>query len=241
MIGTYILIVKKIEKNDLSTLGFPTARSTPSYTFRKAAVSYGRGFLLGLAMIFSVYFLLFAAGQIRPVGIRLQISDLGLFFAYVMMWIPQGAAEEVMMRGYMLPRISARFGVPAGVFLSSVLFSLLHFANTGFTFLAFMNLLLIAAFFALLSLMTQEIYTVCAAHTAWNFAQGNILGMSVSGGVGSVSILNTQYGASSINLWTGGAFGPEGGLSVTVISVLSIFILCLYWKFAKNRKISSAK
>lgn len=236
MIGAYILIVTKIEKNKLSTLGFPTSGSTPSFPLRKAFKSYGRGLLLGLSMITSVYLILFASGQIRPIGIRLQKQEIGIFFAYVLMWIPQGAAEEVMMRGYMLPRTSARFGVPAGVFLSSLFFSLLHFANTGFSFLAFMNLLLIAMFFALYSLTTGEIYTVCAAHTAWNFAQGNILGMSVSGGIGSASVLDTQYGSSAIDLWTGGAFGPEGGLAVTLISVISILILAIYWKKTEKKR-----
>lgn len=234
MIGTYILIVKKLEKNDLSTLGFPTPRSKPAFSTRKALTSYGRGFLIGLAMITSVYLLLVAGGQIRPTGLRLHASDLGLFLAYILMWIPQGAAEEVMMRGYMMPRIASRFGVPAGVFLSSLLFSVLHTANAGFSPLALINLFLIAAFFALLSLMTQEIYTVCAAHTAWNFAQGNLLGMSVSGGTGAVSLLNTQYTTAAMDIWTGGTFGPEGGLSVTLISILSILALCLYCNFSKR-------
>ncbi len=234
IIGTYIFIVSKIEKNKLSTLGFPHSGSSPSFSLKKALQSYGRGLLLGFSMIVSVYLLLLSSGQVRPIGIQMQKQELGLFFAYIMMWIPQGAAEEVMMRGYMMPRTSARFGVPAAVFLSSMFFSLLHFANTGFSFLAFVNLMLIAAFFALFSLKTGEIYTVCAAHTAWNFAQGNILGMSVSGGVGSASVLDTQYSPSAMDIWTGGAFGPEGGLAVTVVSVISILILLIYWKKSKK-------
>jgi ABC-type Na+ efflux pump permease subunit/membrane protease YdiL (CAAX protease family) len=241
MIGAYLLIVRKLEKNDLSTLGIPTPKSKPAFSAGKALTSYGRGFLLGLTMIVSVYLLLIVTGQIRPAGLRLQIGDLGVFLAYMMMWVPQGAAEEVMMRGYMLPRIAARFGVPAGVFLSSLLFSVMHASNAGFSAVALVNLFLIASFFALLSLMTQEIFTVCAAHTAWNFAQGNLLGMSVSGGTGAVSLLNTQYAEAATDLWTGGTFGPEGGLSVTVISVLSIMILCFYWRFVRNRKTAGSK
>ncbi|NLW89791.1 MAG: ABC transporter permease [Clostridiaceae bacterium] len=230
----YIFVVKGIEKNSLSTIGLPLRGAGG---LRKAVLSYLRGFLIGMVMISGVYAILLFAGQIKMEGFALSSSSLPLFFSYILMWIPQGASEEIMMRGYMMPRLAVRFGKAGGIGLTSLLFGLLHAGNIGFTPLALINLILIAAFFALLSWHTGEIFTVCAAHSAWNFAQGNVFGLSVSGGAAPAAILSSRYSDDAISLITGGNFGPEGGLAVTVIAVAAIIWILLLGKHSgKPRK-----
>lgn len=233
IIVVYLFIVKKIEKNPLSTMGLPL---NSFQAVKKALKSYGKGLLLGFSMISGVYLLLLITGQLRPVGIAIDFSSIPLFISYILMWIPQGASEEVMLRGYMLPRVGAKFGRGAAVGLTSLLFGLLHAGNVGFSLLALINLILIAVFFALLACHTQEIFTVCASHTVWNFAQGNLFGMQVSGTTGAASVLDTRYSSSSFDWLTGGSFGPEGGLAVSVITVSALLILLLC-----RHRISKAK
>ncbi len=226
----YIFIVKKIEKNPLSTIGL----TVHAGGVRKALRSYAGGLLLGLSMISAVYLILLLSGQIRAGGAAMTPSAVPLFVAYILMWIPQGASEEIMMRGYMMPRIAVKFGKAGAVGFTSLLFGILHAGNIGFTPLALINLILIAVFFALLSWHTGEIITVCAAHSAWNFAQGNLYGLHVSGSPAPAALLSTDY-TQSANAWiTGGDFGPEGGLAVTIVTVAAIGLLAVRSRKAKR-------
>ena len=224
VIFVYVLIIRFLEKQPMASAGLPF----DSISSRKKAVtSYGRGLLIGFAMMLGVFLLLIAAGQIRVTGFGLSADAASLFGIYILMWIPQGACEELMFRGYMLPRLSVRFGRVVSVLFTSVFFSLMHMGNGGFSVIAFINLILIAGFFALLSLHTNEIWTVCAAHSVWNFAQGNIFGLEVSGNPSAARLLRTSYAGDSISYLTGGDFGPEGGPIVTAVILLCLLILFL--------------
>ena len=130
-----------------------------------------------------------------------------------------------------MPRIAGRFGIPFGIFFSSMCFSLLHAGNAGFSVLALINLALIAALFACIALRQGHIYTVCAMHTVWNFCQGNLYGLEVSGNPQSASVFSSAPTKMSKDILTGGTFGPEGGLCVTIVIAVAFIVL-----FATGRK-----
>lgn len=224
IIGVYLLIVRVIEKRSTQTMGLPFHEAGDK---KRAAFSYIRGLGIGLCMMLIVFLLLLVTGQARVAGFGLDASAITLFILYIFMWIPQGASEEIMTRGYMLPRLSAKFRRPAAVAITSLFFGLLHTGNSGFSIIAFMNLILIAVFFAMLSIHTQEIWTVCAVHSVWNFAQGNLFGFEVSGIVPTASLFQTESVKTGRDILTGGAFGPEGGLIVSGVILISILILVL--------------
>ncbi len=247
IIGCYILIVKLLERNRLSALGFASRkelagedRSVHTWTPVPSALSrkyrapwknYLRGLLFGFILISSVYVVMFMTGQVSFKGFALTTDTAPLFFLYLLMWIPQGATEEIMMRGYMLPRVAGRFGIPFGVFFSSLCFSLMHGMNVGFSVIACVNLMLIAALFACIALRQGHIYTVCAMHTIWNFCQGNLFGLEVSGNPQAATIFSSGYTKLSKDYMTGGKFGPEGGLCVTIVIVIAFIVL-----FATRKK-----
>ncbi|MBR3057171.1 MAG: ABC transporter permease [Clostridiales bacterium] len=234
VIAIYIGIVRLREKNPLSTLGFP--RLTSSDPQGPAWKAYVRGLGLGLILISSVYLLLLLTGQVTCDGFSLETDSIGLFILYILMWIPQGATEEIMMRGYMMPRVASRFGLPFAIFFSSMCFSLMHAFNAGFSILALINLALIATFFAVFAYKSGHIYTVCAMHTVWNFCQGNLFGLEVSGNPGSASILSSSATDRASDILSGGAFGPEGGLCVTIVMAAAFGVLFLAEKRKKSKK-----
>lgn len=224
IIGVYMLIVKLLERNPLRTMGFD--RKVKGKGFQ-----YLKGLLFGIILISSVYGVMLLTGQVSCEGFSLTSDSAGLFFLYLLMWIPQGATEEIMMRGYMLPRVAGRFGVPFAIFFTSFCFSAMHGMNAGFSVLALINLMLIAALFACIALRQGHIFTVCAMHTIWNFCQGNLYGLEVSGNPQSASILSSTYTSGSHDFMTGGKFGPEGGLCVTIVIVIAFIVL-----FATRKK-----
>ncbi|MCQ2528894.1 MAG: ABC transporter permease [Saccharofermentans sp.] len=220
IIATYILRVRFREKNSYTTLGLNKGNIIKKYLM---------GLGLGLVLMGSVYVLLIAFGQITPSISKLTAGNVLTIFAGLLMWLPQGAAEEVMFRGFMLPRQGARYGIAFASIFSSILFAGFHSMNVGFTPLAFVNLFLIAFLFALIDYNAGHIWYSCAAHTMWNFLQGNIFGLQVSGNQGASTLLKASYKSGARNVITGGDFGPEGGLAVTIVTVIAILIVWVKW------------
>ncbi len=205
----------------------------------KIVKDYILGLLAGFAMMSSVCIILKLTGQIDMNGFGLSANALPVFFINLMMWFPQGASEELIFRGYMIPRFEQRFKKAFCVFFSSVMFSVFHSLNAGYTPLASVNLFLIAVLFALIFLKTGNIWMTCAMHTAWNLSQGNIFGLQVSGNEAHAAVINTSYSADANNLITGGTFGPEGGLAVTAVTtvcmVIVIILLCKSRDLSRNK------
>ncbi len=199
-----------------SRLGLPLDRPSESLA------GYLKGAVLGLCMMGSVYLILMLSGQIRFTGFGVKDSLLGTFAVNLIMWIPQGASEEVMFRGFMIPQISTQYKRGVAVFLSSLLFALFHSLNAGFSPLAAINLFIIALLFALIYIKTGNIWMTCAVHTVWNLAQGNLFGLEVSGTDSGASLLHTSYISGAKAIATGGQFGPEGGLAVTFVVLVAL-------------------
>jgi membrane protease YdiL (CAAX protease family) len=100
----------------------------------------------------------------------------------------------------------------------------LHYGNSGINLLGLLNLFLFGVFAALYFLRRGSIWGISAIHSMWNFAQGNVFGCAVSGNSGMDSIFSTTS-QSANTIFNGGAFGPEGGLGVTIILSIGIIIL----------------
>ena len=217
----------------LKTCGLPV--SEPS----KIIKDYILGFIAGFAMMSSVCLILKLTGQIDFHGFGLSSTALPLFFSNLLMWFPQGASEELLFRGYMIPRYDQRYKKAFAVFFSSVMFSVFHSLNMGYTPLASVNLFLIAVLFALIYLKTGNIWITCAMHTAWNLSQGNIYGLQVSGNEAHAAIVSTSYSGNANSLITGGDFGPEGGLAVTAVTAVCMVIVIIL--IARSRNLTRNK
>lgn len=132
----------------------------------------------------------------------------------------QGGAEELLFRGWMMPVIGVRYSPWMGVVVSSVLFSMLHMLNAGFLPLAMLNLALIGLFLALYALREGGLWGVIALHAGLNWAQANLFGLPASGHVVGATLLNVELLGST--LITGGEFGIENGLAMTVVAAAAV-------------------
>jgi len=214
--------LKFFEKRPFWTLGY-----TPNDVLKK----YARGAFFGLLMISASVGILAALG-----GISFEQSDpsrrgfaaLGSVLIILLGWIVQGGAEEVLIRGWVLPVVGARYKPWIGMLVSAIIFSLLHGLNHGVNPLALVNLALFSVFAGLYAMREGSLWGVSAFHSIWNWVQGNFFGLEVSGGksIGGTLIDLTTSGYDWL---TGGAFGPEGGLAVTIVLVVGILVI-LFWK-----------
>ena len=218
-------------RNKISACGYPLSN------VRHIILHYGLGLILGFIMMTGTIAVMRFTGQITFSGFSLNISSLGVFIFNLLMWFPQGASVELMFRGFMINSFSKRFKPAVGIIVSSLMFSAFHSLNKGYTPLASVNLALIALLFALIFMLTGDIWMTSAMHTAWNLTQGNIYGLQVSGNEAANSIVNAIYDKNASSLITGGAFGPEGGLATTAVTVVGLIIvtILLVIKVRKNK------
>ena len=134
----------------------------------------------------------------------------------------QGGAEEVIFRGWLLPVLGVRYRPSIGVLVSSVVFSVLHVANAGFLPLAILNITLIGLFIALYALRGGGLWGVIALHAGLNWAQANLFGLSASGHTVGATLMNVHLTGS--DLMTGGAFGIENSLAMTVVALVAVAV-----------------
>ena len=203
--------------------------------FKGIRKEYGMGTVLGIVMMSAVFILLIITGKAVPKGFGLSGNSVLTFIFSILMWFPQGAAEEVMFRGYMMTKIKKMFGndkaaLYTAIIISSFMFSITHCFNGGFSVLPMINIFLLAVLFALIYEHTGSIIITCAAHTMWNMFQGNFYGLSVSGNASVPSLLAVDY--------TGSSFGPEGTIETTIIVVIA---LVLFEVLIRRRKLPSRK
>ncbi len=218
-----IIWVKYIEKVDIkSRLGLFENNKIKSYL---------KGSILGFItlLIIIIFIVIFTKSTIGLSNIVVKPLILYLIF-----FIFQGASEEFIIRGILLPLISKRYGIYAGVIISSSIFAILHLFNPGITIVSVLNLFLAGIWFAYLYIYYQNIIIVCAIHSIWNYALNCIFGLQVSGIDLNASILNISIPNSANTLISGGKFGPEGSIFTTI--VLAIFIIILHIKLKDKRK-----
>lgn len=227
--GSAILLVflwvKFYEKRKLKTLGFYKEK-----TFKKYLIGFFFGFLmlsLSALMIVTTCDVEIKSGTLTP-------SRILPFLLVILAWIIQGASEEVLLRGFMMPILSKRFNLWIGILGNAIIFASLHLLNPGIAPLAIFNLILFGIFASLYTIYSGSLWGACALHSAWNFTQGNIFGFLVSGTHASGDIfMFITY--KSNNLINGGTFGPEGGLTVSLILIIGSLLLI---NLIKKKKIS---
>ena len=218
-----ILYCVLIEKRNIRSIGFCKEGFAKKYLF---------GFLIGAVMLALSEGIAMAFGAVS-VTVSAKIPVV-IILVYLLGYMIQGAGEEVMLRGYFLPSLSNSIAVPIAVGISSVAFSLMHLGNPGVTVLAIINIALFGLFMALYVLRTDNLWGACAIHSAWNFFQGNIFGVQVSGTGYSSSVLTSSFNDKT--LINGGSFGLEGGLAVTIVLAVAIALVIFIPK-RKNAQI----
>ncbi|MBP6177173.1 MAG: CPBP family intramembrane metalloprotease [Anaerolineales bacterium] len=214
--------LKFFEKRPFHTMGFEAG---------DALSKYGRGFFFGLLMFGGSVAILALTGSVAFENgdpAKQGAAALGGVVLVLAGWLVQGAAEEVLIRGWALPVIGARYKPWVGLLVSSLIFSLLHGLNPGLSAIALVNLALFGVFAGLYAIREGSLWGICAIHSVWNWVQGNFFGFEVSGTeAGGGTLLNLmETGADWL---TGGPFGPEGGLAVTIVLMISIGLV-VFWK-----------
>ena len=224
MTVTVLLFCKLLQKRSVRSVGLGAKHALPEYLV---------GALIGILMISASFGVCLAFGGFRAV--RSDFS-IGIWIACLFGFLIQGMSEEVLCRGYFMVSVARKNALFWAVFLNSIFFSLLHLLNPGFSLLACLNIFLFGLFESFFVLWRGNLWGACAIHSFWNFFQGNVFGVSVSGSeIVASPLLAQNVDGQAKQLWNGGAFGLEGGLAVTLVLLVATTAVLLLWLRSRKR------
>ena len=186
---------------------------------RGLAVGLLTGFLLfcalvGIAALFDVY------NIVGPGDTRELVKDL------IGMTVLAAFMEELLFRGILFRWIEAFAGSWAALVVTSALFGLAHIFNANATWTSSLAIMVEAG--ALLGgayMLARNLWVPMGLHAAWNFTQGFLFDVPVSG--------NDMHGLvqaklSGPVLLSGGPFGLEASMIGVVLSIpLGAFLILL--------------
>lgn len=221
-VGTMWLIYRFIEHRSFS-------RSGLTLEPKRALLDVSCGFLLGFLLVFAMVLALYLSHTYTFIKFDSTFNatlPLLIFFIAAL-------TEEVVFRLYTFQILETRIGTRWAFAISCFLFGLAHIINSvsgapvseklyGCFCLVFeAGILLMAAY-----LVRRTVWLPLGLHWAWNFFEGPVFGMSVSGNIlGSPMI---KSGLDGPFLLTGGPFGPEASLAGLLLGTASGVALLLY-------------
>lgn len=182
----------------------------------------GAGLLLGGA-IFSIAVAVVALmGGFEVLGVR----GAGQIWTMLAVAIVSSVTEETIFRGVILRHCEAMIGTWGALAFTSGFFGLAHILNpdatwfSSFAIAVEAGIMLGAAY-----LLTRRLWLAIGIHAGWNFAQGWLFSIPVSGGDAPLGLLITRRVGPE---WlTGGDFGLEASVVALVVATTAGLLMLI--------------
>jgi membrane protease YdiL (CAAX protease family) len=177
------------------------------------AVAFGSSLIVAI-MSGGISLTLNRESQAPAIGSTLAITFVILLIG--------AASEETLFRGYLLQTFTRAKLIWFSVGLTSALFAFAHNGNPDAGKLSLLNTFLAGIWFAAAYLKTRDIWFPFGIHVVWNWLQGPVFGINISGLSGFAP--DPVFRATDAGpVWlTGGSYGIEGGVACTFAIVIAI-------------------
>jgi hypothetical protein len=143
-----------------------------------------------------------------------------LFYLAVLLFGAGG--EEMIFRGYAFQLLIEKIGPFATILPVGVIFGFGHSFNPNATKLAVLNTMLWGILLGYSFLRSHDLWLPIGLHYGWN-AVLPLFGVNLSGL--TIEVTRYFYQWDLTPLWSGGAYGPEGGLLTTIFVIALFFLL----------------
>jgi len=130
--------------------------------------------------------------------------------------------EELLFRGYGFQIMVRRYGTWATLLPMGVLFAAAHSSNMNVSALGLLNTFLWGVALGWCVLLSGDLWLATGVHAGWNWGLP-LLGVNLSGFTMRVSGVELRWSLGPV--WSGGEYGPEGGLLSTIVLVALIAFL----------------
>ncbi len=236
LIGVLWISARVIDKRSYEEFGF---------TINSAwFLDFFAGNVMAAMAMSGIVFVLMVSGQIEFADTNLTFVEWDLFSGLISAMVLMTAVsiwEEAYFRSYLITNLREGFLSRSGrkhtpvlvaVLVSSVIFGLAHATNPHSSWIALTNITIAGIVLAYPYIKTRSIAISVGMHLSWNYFQGVIFGLPVSGMKMEKSITTaTVTGSEYI---TGAKFGPEGGiigfLGLILMALLCHIYLILFYK-----------
>ena len=198
----------------------------------------GFGLLLGGLLMTGIFLVQLAAGWATVTGSFAGadgVAFLPAILAPAALFVSVGFYEELVSRGYQLTNLAEGLNGtvvgPKGALvvawvISSSVFASLHLLNPNAGPSSTFNIFLAGMMLGSGYVLTGRLAIPIGLHTTWNFFQGNVFGLPVSGlDVVGASFISTRE--TGPDILTGGLFGPEAGLLAPAAMAAGVLLIAL--------------
>ncbi len=197
-------------------------------------------FLIGCAIGFSnlivIVLLLTLLGYLKITWAGINSFVMQTIFVYSLVFAGGAAIEELLNRGYIFQALCEGTRTWIAVFTTSIIFSIFHMFNQHWTMASALFLFMHGLLYAVAYLKTRSLWTAIGVHWSWNFIQGPIFGIPVSGSTITKSLFNAQ--TQGMDIFSGGQFGVEGSIFSSLISLgFVVFVWKTKWLAPPERMV----
>lgn len=204
---TVLVVTRLIERHNPAEIGLD---------WRRLVIDWLKGAGVGGAYLCAAVGILALLGGYRINGVAFAGQSLA---AGLLLHVFVGVFEETLFRGILFRFLEEGLGSWLALTLTALFFGLSHWSNPNATAWSSIAIALEAGLlFGAVYMATRSLWVVMGLHTAWNFLQGTVFGVAVSGnGAPTDSLFQPIIQG---NPWlTGGAFGIEASVIAVVVGL----------------------
>jgi len=206
----------RLEGQTFATYGLPWRGALRARFWQGAAVGIGALATLVLALV--------ALGGLRlslppHLGPEVLLAGAG----YLLLFIVLGLREEFLYRGYGLSALAGQIGFWPAALVTSVWFVATHATSPGETAVGLIAVCMFGMLACTLLRRTGSLWLPIGLHTAWDWGETFLFGVSDSGHAAAPGHLFSASVPEAAPAWlSGGATGPEGSVLCLVLLVVLI-------------------
>ncbi len=217
-----LLYCRFVEKKNIKSIGFSGK-----------PIEYLGGAVVATILLFIILGVGCLCGSISFCGFNTNVNIKSILL-WVLAFGIQGAAEEIMCRGFLLNSLKNKISVPLAILVSSTAFVFPHLsslmeADFVYAVVGIINLYLVSSIFSVFVLRRCNIWTACGLHSAWNFILYVIMGLSLSGSE-SVSKGVVLFSVKDASILNGAEYGIEASVITTVVLGMLLFAMIKGWR-----------
>ncbi len=211
----YVLLVRLLERRPLTELA-------PRRLLPEGAAGVAAGLLLFSAVVG----LLWLLGSYQVTGTN---ADAAWLPALLAAGLGAGIGEEIISRGVLFRIVEEGLGTWWALLISALFFGAMHLGNPGATLWAAAAIAIEAGLlFGMLYHVTRSLPLCIGLHAAWNFAQGTIYGIPVSGTAVDGWLVSTRTGPAWLS---GGVFGAEASvIALGACALCTLGLIAVAWR-----------